>query len=90
MANNPVTFDLAVDTWVKVATAVTAGVVRRLSTLPERYLQTIRVTGDPAPTTDADAARLFTSNDYAGISSDSAIDVYVKARGAAGKVRVDL
>jgi hypothetical protein len=90
MAANPVTVVCTKNTWVKVATAVTSGTIYKRSILPERYLQTIRLTGGAVPTDNDDAASIFECRDQAGISSDAAIDVYIKARGAAGEVRVDL
>jgi len=91
MAANPAVITCTKDTWVKVATGILSGIVYRLSTSPERYVQTIRLTGQAAPTTMADAAEVFTNGDKAAsVSSDAAVDVYVMACGAAGSVRVDL
>ena len=90
MASNPVIVPCAVGAWTKIATAVTAGRVYKLSTQPAGYMQTIRVTGDLAPTANTDGADLFDNAKSEPIASDSAIDVYVKAIGAAGSVRVDL
>ena len=86
---NPTIVNCAADTWVKVATNVTNGQIHVKDTSP-RYLSTYRVTGDPAPTDDADSVQLFASTPYSYISSTVAIDVYVKAIGEAGKVRVDI
>ena len=46
------------------------------------------MTADPAPTTLDDAAEI--TEPAIGISYDAAVDFYVMAIGAAGKVRVDL
>ena len=89
MANNPSVLECPADTWVKVATGVTSGRVHRLSTNPSSYSQTYRVTADPAPTDDDDASVLFSRCDSEPIDSDTAIDVYVKARGRDGSVRID-
>jgi hypothetical protein len=90
MASNPVIVPCGADEWTPVATAVTTGRVYKISTQPSGYMQTIRVTGDPAPTTNDDGADLFELAKSEPIASDAAIDVYVKAIGAAGSVRVDL
>lgn len=90
MAVDPQVFDCPVDTWVKIATSVIAGAIHRLSSRPHSYLQTIRVTANPAPTDNSDAALIFDESTQAFISSDSAVDIYIKAVGVAGKVRADL
>lgn len=92
MAVNPAIIACPADTWVKVATNVLVGTIYRRTAIPGVYLQTIRVTGDPAPTDDTDAVLLFNSSGCgeSAISSDSAVDVYVKAVRNAGEVRVDL
>ena len=90
MASNPVPIPCPVDTWVLVASSVQGGTIHRTSSIPEAYIQTIRVAADPAPTDDTDAALIFVTRVQASISSDAPIDVYIKAKGAAGEVRVDL
>ena len=47
---NPALQTLSADAWTAVATAVSAGVIYIKDTSPT-YLQTYRMTGDPAPTT---------------------------------------
>lgn len=76
------------DTWVKVATNVTAGMVHLLSSAPNQYSQTYRMTGEAAPTTLPEAVVLEQVS--TAISAPAAIDVYIYAHGAAGSVRVDL
>ena len=91
MALNPATVVCPADTWILVAANVLVGTIYRLSALPAVYLQTIRVTGDAAPANDDDAAQIFGPGiNESGISSDTGIDVYVKALRFAGEVRVDL
>ncbi len=90
MADNPVAVPLPEGDWVKVATAVTTGTIHRLSKAPVSYLHTFVGTGEAAPTDDDTAAELFFVDSFASISSDTAIDVYVKAKGKDGSVRVDL
>lgn len=75
------------DVWTKVATGVTTGVVHILSLKPDNYLQTYRVTTNPAPTDLVDAVPFDTPLQ---ISAAAAIDVYVQCLGNAGSVRVDL
>ena len=76
------------DTWVKVATNVTAGMVHLLSSAPNQYSQTYRMTGEAAPSTLAEAVTVPTTT--LTISAAAAIDVYIYAHGAAGSVRVDV
>ena len=84
---NPAIITLTKDTWVAVVTNVTNGVIH--VTVPTtQMLQTYVDTGDPAPTTN-DLAVAITSRTLE-ILNDVAIDVYMKAVGAAGAVRVDL
>lgn len=85
---NPAVTACTKDAWTKVATSVTSGQVHILSKAPSQYAQTYRVTGDPAPTTLAEAVVLTEIS--TPISSSSNIDVYIYAFGAAGSVRVDL
>lgn len=87
---NPAIVTCPKDTWTKVATNVTAGVIYNM--LPEvEYVQTYRMTGGSAPANDTDAVPAFIyKHDPIGISSTAAIDVYLKAIGEAGSVRVDV
>jgi hypothetical protein len=85
---NPAIVTCTKDTWVKVATNVTAGQLHILSGAPSQYLHTYRVTGGDAPTTLAEAVVI--SQVSLPISAAAAIDVYIYASGAAGSVRVDV
>lgn len=87
---NPVVVVCTANTWVKVATGITSSVIHKLSVAPSLYKQTYRTTLDPAPTNDTDAAVLFESSSSETFSNSGASDVYVKAVGADGSVRVDL
>jgi hypothetical protein len=92
---DPVVVVCAEDTWVKVATNATTGMVWALSVAPNMYLCTYRDTGNPAPADDDDAVIFPSSspddtNPGLPISASAGIDVYIKAKGAEGKVRVDL
>jgi len=83
---NPAIIVCPANTWKKVASGVTSGVVTPFIE-NVRYSQTYRVASDPVPTDLSDAV-------YFGephlISSSSAIDVYIYAHNKAGSVRVDL
>lgn len=87
---NPEVFPCPADTWVKVATGKTSGVIHRRSNAPGVYRQTYRITTDPAPTDDADAVLFFGDSNSEVFSNSVPIDVYVKAVGQAGSVRADL
>ncbi len=91
---DPVIISIAVDTWVKVATGVTGGFVHILNPTNNDWYQTVRDTGNPAPTIAPgpqqelqEVKLLFQSSK---IESDTAIDIYVSVKGTAGRVRVDL
>ena len=89
---NPSIVACTKDTWVKVATGVASGQVHIIRTVGSSgenlvYLQTYRVTTDPAPTLRSEGVPFYGSVD---IESSFDIDVYVMATGAAGSVRVDV
>jgi len=83
---NPATTVCTKDTWVKVADSITTGQIKIIDFAPDKYLETYRVEDDPAPTDDTDAAPL---NVASIIFFSDPVDIYVKAIGAAGKVRLD-
>ena len=86
---NPVSIALAADVWTVVATNVTAGYVWAQDA--GTYVQTFKLTGQAAPTDDDEAAAGPVHNGPAQeIKSAVAIDVYIKRRRTAGRVRVDL
>jgi len=87
---NPEIINLTANEWEKVATNVTTGNIKRLSNLPNKYLETYRLTGQPKPTQAAEGAELFTPENPGDISATAAIDVYVMAVGNDGKVRADV
>lgn len=83
------------DTWVKVATNVWFGTISKLYDNddiadPTGYLQTYRVTGEPAPTTTEEGSICFAKTNTEWILSWWGIDVYIMALGRNGKVRVNL
>lgn len=90
MSHNPQIFACPENVWVMVANGVTSGTLHRLDVLPEHYLHTYRLKNDPGPVNNEDAALLFSGTSvFAAISNDVDIDVYVKAIGADGRVRLD-
>ncbi len=76
------------NTWTKIVTNVTNGMVHLLTASRGIYLQTYRQTGEAAPTLASEGVRIF--DNEAEISSDSNIDVYIYCQGEAGSVRVDV
>ncbi len=90
MAVSPAIVVCTADTWVKVADAVMVGLIHKLSTAPNHYKQTYRVDGEAAPMDDDDAVVAFADGAPLERSADAAIDVYIKAIGADGQVRLDL
>ena len=90
MATNPVIFECPESVWVRVAEGVTSGTLHKLNTLPEHYLHTYRTATEAAPVDNSDAALLFSgASVFAAVSNDIGVDVYVKAIGADGRIRVD-
>lgn len=89
MPENPVIVVCTADTWVRVAAAVTSGVLQKVSVLPQVYWQTYRLQDNPAPVDDSDKVVLFGDSNTEIISNDAPIDVYVKAVGKDGEVRVN-
>ena len=88
---NPVFIDLTKDTWTKVATAVTSGIVHKIKSQPYNYLQTYRLTGEAAPTDKADGVRVFENDiDFVEIAATVPIDVYLYPVNADGRIRVDV
>lgn len=87
----PVIIDCPADTWVLVAEDVTTGQIWKMLNVNRGYLQTYRTADNPAPTNDDDAVPAFPNNTInLPISATALIDVYIKAVGSAGKVRVDI
>lgn len=87
---NPAIVTCSGDAWTLVAENVTGGTIYNMTPDVE-YMQTYRMTGEAAPAVDTDAVPAFIyKNDPLGISASVAIDVYLKAVGEAGAVRVDL
>lgn len=87
---DPTFVDLPADTWTKVASGVVAGVLHRVSTRPNVYLQTTRDAGGVAPTLRTEGVKVFVGEDAAEISAGSQKDIYLYPVGVAGRVRVDL
>lgn len=82
----PVVKECPANTWVLVATAVQKGQI--WIQLAGTYVHTYVPTGGAAPANDTLAAPLCDPS--MAISALEEIDVYVKCRNAAGRVRVDL
>jgi hypothetical protein len=87
--SKPIFVDCPVDTWTKIATAVTTGQIWRAQSIAG-YLQTYVPTGDTAPSDRGEGAKLFADGDNEKIDSSDPIDAYVFATGTAGRVRVDI
>ncbi len=85
----PSVHTITADTWVKVATNITTCVIWKMSSKPNVYMQTYRMTGGAAPTDLSDAVPIFQGIDYMTITAAAAIDVYIYAKNVNGKVRVD-
>lgn len=87
--SNPVFISLDADTWTLVAEGVVAGSIWAQKS--GTYVQTFVNTGDPAPVNDdTSGAGPVHGGPAQEIRSAFAVDVYIKCRGGAGRVRVDL
>jgi len=86
----PVIIDCTANTWIKVASSVTAGTIFKLTQKREIYLQTWRIAGNTAPTTIVEGVDMFEEYDFVVIDSQYPIDVYVRCIDLNGKIRVDL
>ena len=91
---DPVIIAVPVDTWTVVATNVQLGQVHILNPTNDDWFQTIRDTGNDAPTIapgpNQETPEVKLQFQSSRIESDIAIDVYVSVKGSAGRVRVDL
>lgn len=75
---NPIKVDTPKNTWTKVATNVTSGIITIKQWQPSRYYQTYRVTGDPAPTGDQNEdTSTVTTGQEISIAATEAVDVYL-------------
>ena len=81
-------------TWTKIATNVTFGLIHLMGRSSGGiYLQTYRVTGDPAPTPSdySEGVRMFIEHAAVEeISSPESIDVYVFSVNEQGTFRLDV
>lgn len=87
MASAPSIVTCTADTWVKVADSVLICIIHKTEFAPAKYLHTYRLEDAAAPTNDNDA--VMWADLSLLVNFDEAVDVYVKAIGAAGEVRVD-
>ena len=86
-ASAPIT--CTANTWIKVATAVTSATIHKLSTLPNVYKETYVANLAAAPTNDDNAILAFGEKDLFEFIDSASSDVYIKAVGVDGSVRVD-
>jgi len=86
---NPTKIDVSKNTWTKVATNATSGIITIRQWQPSKYYQTYRVTGDPAPTGDHNEdTSVLTTGQEISISAIEAIDVYLYCYNLDGEVVV--
>lgn len=85
---NPINVPCPADVWTKVATNETNAIVKIMNTRPNIYLETYRITADPAPADNTGANPIDASGELI-VNSSVAIDVYIQPVGVAGEVRVD-
>ena len=84
---NPITVECPADVWTLVASAANTGTVHIKDRIPNKYLHTYRVAGDPAPVNLDDAVPF---DPMAAISSSFPIDVYIQPVDNDGDVLVAL
>lgn len=73
--------------WTKVITSKISAIIHIKNTQPDSYIHTIRTTGDPAPTNEDDAIPIYGKS--AKLATGDLVDVWLKAKGADGEVRID-
>jgi hypothetical protein len=84
------------NTWVKIATNVTAGQVHKQKKVADttgktlKYLQTYVMTGGAAPVGTEIGVPMFDETAHETISASAGIDPYVYCMGGDGLVRVDV
>jgi hypothetical protein len=75
---NPIKVDVPKNTWTKVATNVTAGVIKIRDYQSSDYFSTYRMTGNPAPTGDqTETTSTQIKSPEMIISATAGIDVYL-------------
>ena len=84
---NPIIVNVPADTWTKIATSKTRGLVHILNPTDKNWYQTFVDTGDPAPTDEPEVKLNFQTDK---IKNSVLIDVYAFHKNTAGRVRVDL
>ena len=87
---NPVSVPCTAGEWTPVAINVTTGQIKKLDSRPNLYLETYRMTGGDVPASRSEGVPIFLGTNAETISAAAAIDVYIMAIGADGRVRVDL
>jgi hypothetical protein len=86
----PVSVTCTANTWTLVKAGTTSAIIHRISTAPNVYKMTYVANTAPAPTNDSLAALMFSASpDEEIFSNSSSSDLYVKAVGVDGEVRVD-
>ena len=90
MANDALAVPCPADVWTLVASNVVTGSYFRKNTSPGAYMQDVKVTGNPAPVDNSNAAPAFMNSNSEPIGSDAPIDVYIKAVGKDGEIVVHL
>jgi len=86
---NPNIVTCPANEWTLVAAGVINGIIHRMAQ-DASYLQTYRTANDAAPASSEEGVPLFDDSSTAEIAASNTIDVYVKAIGTTGSVRVDL
>ena len=88
---NPVLVDCPADTWTKIISGVQTGQIHKQDETPYSYLCTHRDKNTAAPILKSEGVEIFLGEkNRETISSVVAIDIYIYAHRANGRVRVDL
>ena len=85
---DPTVTALTRDTWIKVATNITAGTFDVVRFGTQAVFQTYRMTGNAAPTDLTDGI-VLTANQLI-VAAPAAIDLYLYAQDHTSKVRISL
>jgi hypothetical protein len=89
MPDNPLVVSCPEGVWTLVASNTQSATIHKLSVEPGVYKQTYRISGQAAPTDDADAIIIFETDTLHVFSHSPGVDIYIKAIGGDGSVRLD-
>lgn len=89
MPDNPEVITCPDGVWTLVALNTQSATIHKVSVEPGLYKQTYRISGQAAPTVDDDAIIILDTDTLHVFSHSPGVDIYIKAIGGDGSVRLD-